>query len=130
MPVANLLERRCKPDGIERAFDLGDKTEMHGKGQRVEIKESLAIAERADKSQFSLLRRPRAKCLARRSVVHCHYIISAATADDELAIDGCILRGEALEIAGTLRRHVARTGLAVADRRPASQSRVLRQRKG
>ena len=48
MPPANLIERRCEPDRIQRAFDLGDKTKMHGKGQRVEMEKSLAGAERTD----------------------------------------------------------------------------------
>jgi hypothetical protein len=47
-PDTNLIERRCKPGRIQRAFDLGDKAEMHGKGQRIEIEEYLAAAERAD----------------------------------------------------------------------------------
>ena len=57
-------------------------------------------------------------------------INSAAAADNELAIDCGVLLREAFQIAGVLRRHVARMRLAVADRRPAAQSRVLCQMKG
>ena len=46
-------------------------------------------------------------------------LASAAAADNELAIDCGVLLSEALEIAGVLRRHVAHTRLAVADRRLA-----------
>jgi hypothetical protein len=58
MPPANLLERRCKPGRVQGAFDLGDKAEMHRKGERIEIKESLATAERADKSRSCLSAAP------------------------------------------------------------------------
>ncbi|WP_284271122.1 hypothetical protein [Bradyrhizobium iriomotense] len=54
-------------------------------------------------------------------------IISAAAAYDDPAIDGGILLGEALEITGNLRRHIAHARLAVPNRRPADQSLVLRQ---
>jgi hypothetical protein len=48
MPPANLIERRAKPGRIKRAFDLGDETEMYGKGERIETEEPLAAAKRAD----------------------------------------------------------------------------------
>jgi len=52
---------------------------------------------------------------------------SAAAADDELAIDRCILRSEALDLGWTLQRHVAGARLTVADWSFVDQSRVLRQ---
>jgi hypothetical protein len=44
MPVSNLLKCSSKPCEIQRALDFGNKGEMHGKGQRIEIEEPLATA--------------------------------------------------------------------------------------
>src|SRR5712672_3079984 len=47
MPPANLIERRAQLGRIKRASDLGDETEMYGKGERIETEEPLAAAEQA-----------------------------------------------------------------------------------
>src|SRR5712664_1337133 len=54
-------------------------------------------------------------------------LTSAATADNEFAIDCGVLLSEAFEIAGVLRRYVARLRLTVADRCTVPRSGVLRQ---
>src|SRR5258708_31884580 len=47
MPPANLIERRAQLGRIKRASDLGDETEMYGKGERIETDEPLAAPEQA-----------------------------------------------------------------------------------
>ena len=44
MPLSNLLECCSKPGGILCALDFCGEAEMHGVGQRIEIKEPLATA--------------------------------------------------------------------------------------
>src|SRR4029079_7521821 len=75
MPLSNLLKCCSKPGEIQYAFDLGGKTEMHRKGQRIEIEEALATPQWADKDRLVSHRRVDSGWPAprKRSIVHCHH---------------------------------------------------------